>query len=72
MEFEEWLAYGIEKGWTSPAVCSTHDGIPSTHEEDEEFENGDPCLHILRLYESPEVKAAVEENHAPSVWRKPS
>jgi hypothetical protein len=39
-------------------------------EEEEEFENGgDPCVHILRLYHTPEHKAEVEENHSPSQWR---
>ena len=67
-DFDEWLAQGLAAGWVGPAVCSTHDGIPSTEAEDEDDE---PCIHILRLYESPEVKAAVEENHPPSNWRKP-
>ncbi|KQO98733.1 hypothetical protein [Leifsonia sp. Leaf264] len=44
---------------------------PLSREEAEEFEEGsDPCIHILRLYASPEHKAAVEENHAPSNWRQ--
>lgn len=70
MTYEEWIEAGIKAGFCGPAVCSTHDGIPTTQAEDEEFEEGDPCVHIVRLYESPEIKAQVEENHAPSVWRK--
>ena len=46
-----WLAYGQERGWCSPAVCSTHDGLPTTDEEFEEFEDGyDPCIYGVRLY----------------------
>jgi hypothetical protein len=69
MTYDEWIALGIINGWTGPAVCYTHDGLPTTQAEDEEFEMGDPCIHILRLYDDAEVKQAVQENHSPSVWR---
>jgi hypothetical protein len=69
-DFEEWLKIGIEKGWCGPAVCETHDGLPLDELELEGFdEGGDPCIHILRLYEDPEHKARIEDNHSPSVWR---
>lgn len=70
-QFDAWLKFGIDMGWSGPAVCSTHDGIPTSEAEDEEFEDGDPCVHIIRLYESLEVRDAVEANHSPSNWRKP-
>ena len=36
----------------------------------EEFdEGGDPCIHILRLYEDKESKDGVECSHGPSIWR---
>ncbi len=38
MDFNHWLAYGIEQGFCGPPVCTTHDGIPSTREEDEIWE----------------------------------
>lgn len=66
MDMNEWLKYGYEQGWVGPAVCFPHDGLPSTPEEDED---GDMCIHILRLYESPEQKQTIEENHSASVWR---
>jgi hypothetical protein len=69
MDFEEWLKTGIENGWCGPAVCFTHDGLPTTQAEDEEFDNGDPCIHVIRLYDDPKDKAAVEANHSPSTWR---
>lgn len=69
MDFEEWLKLGIENAWCGPAVCFTHDGLPTTQAEDEEFDNGDPCIHVIRLYDDPTQKTAVEENHSPSVWR---
>lgn len=70
MTFDEWLKLGFDAGFCGPAVCSTHDGVPTSASEDIEFENGDePCVHVLRLYEDLEVKAAVEESHAPSQWR---
>jgi hypothetical protein len=37
--------------------------------EEKEFEDGDPCIHIVRLYESTDIKRDVEENHSPSIWR---
>ena len=69
MTFDEWLATGYQNGWVGVPVCSTHDGVPTTASEDAEFEEGDPCIHVLRVYESTDVKRDVEENHSPSVWR---
>ena len=66
---DEWLRIGVQNGWCSPIVCATHDGLPSTEEEDIEAEDGDPCIPVIRPYEDAEVKAMVEKNHPPSVWR---
>ena len=70
MPFDEWLKLGYEKSWCGPVVCSTHDGVPMTSEEDAEFIEGfDPCVNVVRIYESPEQRAHVEDAHGPSVWR---
>ena len=70
MDFDEWKQLGYDNKWIGPAVCSTHDGIPMSNEEDQEFiEGNDPCVHVLRLYESEEVKLQVEAAHSPSIWR---
>ncbi len=69
MDFEEWLRIGIEEGWAGPAVCFTHDGLPTTEAEDRKFDEGDPCIHIVRLYDGEEHKRDIEQNHSPSVWR---
>jgi hypothetical protein len=69
IDFDSWLQEGVTKGWVGPSICYTHDGLPTSQAEDEEFEESDPCIHILRLYEDPTVKLAVEENHSPSIWR---
>lgn len=69
MEFSEWMKIGIEKGWCGPPVCYTHDGLPMSTSEEEEFIEGDPCIHIIRMYESKEIADAVVENHSPSIWR---
>lgn len=70
ISFEQWMAYGIRKGWCGPPVCYTHDGLPSTSAEDDDWiDGGEPCIHVVRMYEGDEQKAAVEENHSPSVWR---
>jgi len=61
IDFDEWLAVGEANKWVSGAVCSTHDSIPVTPEEDAEFEEGDPCIHVLRLFESAEDYDAAHE-----------
>jgi len=60
MEFSEWLQIGRDNDWVSESVCETHDGVPMSEAEWAEFEEGDPCIHVLRLYESKEHKIAVE------------
>ena len=69
MTFEEWIKFGFDQGWCGPDVCETHDGLPLTEAQAEEFETSDPCIYIVRLYDSPEIKAAVEAAHSPSKWR---
>lgn len=70
MSFETWLEMGYKKNWVGPPVCSTHDGIPMSFDEDNEFNEGhDPCIHIMRLYESQGHKIEIEDFHAESVWR---
>lgn len=62
MDFEAWLAIGREHGYCSMPVCNTHDLAPHTAGELELWENGDdPCIHIIRLYESPEQMAEAEK-----------
>ena len=70
MNFDEWIKIGYDLGYCSPPVCSVHDGPPTTATEDEQWEEGDdPCLHIVRLYNSIEEKKSVEANYAPASWR---
>lgn len=69
-DVEQWLRWGYERGWCGPPVCATHDGVPTSEAEDDELMDGyDGCQHVIRLYESSEMKEAVEDNHSPSVWR---
>jgi len=68
--FDTWLQIGYSKNWVGPPVCSTHDGVPMSLDEDNEFNEGsDPCIHIMRLYESQGHKIEIEDFHSPSVWR---
>lgn len=70
MTFDEWMTYGIEKGWCGPPVCYTHDGLPMSEQEFAEFDEGqDPCTHIVRMYEDIDMKQSIEDNHSPSNWR---
>jgi hypothetical protein len=72
MTYDEWIEIGLKNKFCGPAICETHDGLPMTLEEEDEFFQGfDPCIHIVRLYESPEIAVLVEDNHSPSNWRKP-
>jgi hypothetical protein len=67
---EDWIRFGIEQGFCGPPVCATHDGLPTTAEEDEAWlEDEDICQHVIRPYASQVEKDAIEENHSPSVWR---
>lgn len=72
MTFNEWLQIGMDNHWCGPAVCETHDGLPMSEQEETWFfdEGWDPCIHIVRLYESLDHKMHVELNHSPSQWRK--
>jgi len=70
LTFDEWISYGIEKGWCGPPVCYTHDGLPMSEQEYSEFDEGqDPCTHVVRMYEDIDMKKSIEENHSPSQWR---
>lgn len=49
--FNAWITKGIEKGWCSEVVCDTHDGVPMSVEETEEWQDGnDFCVPIVRLW----------------------
>lgn len=49
--FNEWVAFGVEKGWCSFPVCETHEGLPLTPEEEDEWAKGhDPCTPAMRLW----------------------
>lgn len=69
--YQEWLEYGLAFGFCGPVVCITHDGYPTTREEDRLYENGDDaCIAMIRPYPDAATRQQIEENHAPSVWRQ--
>ena len=59
--YDQWIRFGQEQGWVGPAVCYTHDGLPTTRYEDKEFDNGDPCIFILRPYESKKLRMLLKK-----------
>lgn len=61
ISFDEWLEIGRSNKWVSGTVCSTHDTIPVTPDEDAEFQEGDPCVHVIRLFDCAEDYDAVHE-----------
>jgi hypothetical protein len=70
MTYDEWISIGINNNWCGPAVCYMHDGLPTTPYEDEQLDEGyDPCIHIIRMYDTPETRTLIENNHSPSLWR---
>jgi len=71
MTFDDWYQAGLDNGWCTPVVCATHDGIPSTLYEDEEWSEGhDPCQWIVRLYDDPAHREAIEMNSPFLAWRR--
>ena len=71
LDVDEWLRVGVANGWCGAPVCSTHDGVPTSADEDESFDSGgDVCVHVLRLYADDSDRVEVEANHGPSQWRK--
>lgn len=72
LDFEQWLEVGIRQGFVSPPTCNTHEGVPMTVFEENDWEEGeDPCIHILRLCESKEHADGVEMNNEwIQRWRK--
>jgi hypothetical protein len=69
--YYNWIKLGIKKGWCGPPICITHDGIPTTPEQDAELDGGhDPCINMIRIYEDNIEQLLVEDNHQESVWRK--
>jgi hypothetical protein len=51
MEFWEWLEYGKQKNWCTDIFCDTHDCIPMTDKEMEEWDEGfDPCFAVVRIW----------------------
>ena len=70
MDQEEWLKYGWEQGFCGPPLCFTHDGIPTTPDEDHELDEGyDPCIHCVRLYDDRSHRLGIEINHTETNWR---
>jgi hypothetical protein len=70
MNFDEWIKMGYDMGYCTPPVCATHDGIPSTATEDEQWDQGDEaCIHVVRVHNTIEEKKSVEANYSPAVWR---
>ncbi|WP_395772556.1 hypothetical protein [Arenimonas sp.] len=47
---EQWLDYGLSRGWCSTSFCSTHDLGPITADEESALDDGDdPCMPVVRL-----------------------
>jgi len=51
LDYDEWMTYGIKKGWCGPPVCYTHDGLPMSEQEDVEFGEGQVKIPAFILFE---------------------
>lgn len=70
MDFEKWANWGWERGWCSPPVCVTHDGLPTSDEEEEQIMEGDDiCVHVIRLYEDGQTASEVVQSNPALSWR---
>jgi hypothetical protein len=50
MNYDEWLAFGIENGFCTPPVCQVHDSVPMHETEIRAWDEGsDPCQVVVRL-----------------------
>ena len=65
-DVDQWMKWGYDQGWCSPPVCAEHDGVPMSEDE---YEIGEVCCHVIRMYEDAATKAAVEADCGPAVWR---
>jgi hypothetical protein len=56
----QWLGFGRERGWISPIVCETHNGIPITEAEALAIDTDDePCIFVMRFYTDPNQHAQI-------------
>lgn len=68
--FEKWAKYGWLKGWCSPPMCATHDGLPTSYQEEEQmFDGDDICIHIIRLYDDAQHASEIVDANSPVQWR---
>lgn len=50
MDLHDWLEYGRAEGFITHVYCDTHDGVPMTREEMDNWDLGDdPCHHSVRI-----------------------
>ena len=69
MDFDEWIQYGIERGFCSEQYCDTHDGFPYSPTEGELLKNGNNiCIHSVRLGD--EKWWELDAQNYVELWRK--
>jgi hypothetical protein len=62
LTIDEWIQYGIDHKYCSEPVCATHEGLPTTKEEEAAWEEGyDPCSPGIRLWADGECPEAEYE-----------
>lgn len=68
-----WVRYGVDLGFTASAVCTSHEGVPTSEKEDDRLDvNGEyDCYHVVRLFEDDETRVLAEENTLASTCPAP-
>lgn len=64
-KYNEWLQYGIDKGYCSSPACYTHDLIPMADKEVEPFFEEKLCIQMSRLYGNEIVFESIVETSEP-------
>lgn len=68
MTFDEWLEIGIANRWATPVVCTTHDGLPMSETEQDNFDYDDICVHAIRVCQPAEWQD-IYDNTPAMKWR---
>ncbi len=69
MNIDQWIDLGYRNGWCTAPLCITHDGLPTSAEEDQQLDSDDICITIIRLCDNHQHQTAINNNHSASQWR---
>lgn len=70
MNFDDWLAYGVDNKWCHLPICANFDVLPLTIDEELSEELGhEPSIYVTRFYDThqewEEGEAFIKANQRP-------